>query len=73
MSAANTFPMLDGPSISRERAEEVYRLYSCLFGSQQSLSTIASRGGFGHEEISYIERKHAEFVADGRCTCPKRK
>lgn len=71
MSSTNTFPMLDGPPISQEQAVGVYRMYSCLFRNGQSLAQIAARGGFGHEEIAYIQRKHdAEKVAN-RCTCPQ--
>lgn len=61
--------MLDGPPIELERAKEIYRLYTCLFGSQQSLARIAERGGFGHEEVFLIEKKHAAEKARGRCTC----
>ena len=71
MSTRDTFPMLDGPPISRERAEQVYRIYCCLFGNCQTLQRIAERGGFGHGEIEYMERKHKQDIADGFCTCPK--
>lgn len=71
MKAADAFPMLDGPPISHERATEVYRLYCCLFGNCQTLAGIAQRGGFGHEEIGYIETKHAKEKAAGRCSCTR--
>ncbi len=63
--------MLGGPPISWERAQEIYREYSCLFGTQQSLKRIAERGGFGHEEINYIHKKHEAEKTRGYCTCTK--
>lgn len=65
------FPMLDGPPIEYAAAKDIYREYCCLFGSQQSLERIAQRGGFGHEEVALIRKKHAAEKAKGRCTCPK--
>lgn len=68
MSSA-TFPMLDGDPIAMERAKEVYRMYCCVFGSNQTLERIGQRGGFGHTEISYIQKRHDKNVATKRCTC----
>lgn len=63
------FPMLDGPPIEWSEAEAVYQLYVCLFGRSQSLQTIANRGGFGHEEIKAITKKHESEKARGQCCC----
>lgn len=52
------FPMLDGPPISWEEAEKVYKMYSYVFGNGQSLERIAQRGGFGHGEIEHIKKAY---------------
>lgn len=63
------FPMSGGPTIDWEAAQEIYRLYSCLYGQGQSLETIASRGGFGWAEVQFIHEKHTRQKARGACRC----
>lgn len=50
--------MLDGPSIDWVTAREIYRVYRCLYGDDQSLQRIAERGGFGWGEIPLFIRDH---------------
>lgn len=61
--------MLDGPPIEWSEAEKVYELYACLFGRTQTLTRLAERGGFGHEEIEYIRKRHEATKARGLCVC----
>ena len=53
-----SFPMLDGPSITWETAGVIFVLYSGLYGKKQSLKKIASRGGFGWDEIPFFCKKY---------------
>lgn len=54
--------MLNGPSIPWALAEEIYRVYSALYGTSQSLEIMASRGGFGWDEIPFIAKEyHRKF------------
>lgn len=46
------FPMLDGPNIPWSVAEEIYKVYSGLYGKQQSLKRLAERGGFYWGEVA---------------------
>lgn len=54
------FPMLDGPSIDWQTAEEIYIVYCALYGTSQSLERIAERGGFGWTEIPLFYKKLKE-------------
>ncbi len=58
------FPMQDGPPIPWGLAEEIYEVYSDLFGSSQSLERLAERGGLGWSEIPFMikpyRRKHGK-------------
>lgn len=45
------FPMLDGPSIPWENAENIYFVYCELFGNAQTLERLAERGGFAYAEL----------------------
>ena len=65
--------MLDGPSIDWTTAEELYTVYSCLFGTDQSLERIAERGGFGWGEVPIMLERHKEKVRERRCFCPKKR
>ena len=38
-------------------AEEAYSFYSSKFGQDQSLETLAKRGGFGRDELLMFLRK----------------
>lgn len=49
-----TFPMLDGPKITRCLAEQIYKKYVERFGRCQTLDRIAERGGFEWSEIPYL-------------------
>lgn len=52
------FPMMDGPNITQELAQQIYKKYSSLFaGEKQSLKSIAERGGFGWAEVEHIWKK----------------
>lgn len=48
------FPMRDGPDIDWITAEKIYKVYSELYGTQQSLERLAERGGFGWTEVSLM-------------------
>ena len=39
-------------------AEIAYQTYSTLFGSEQSLETLAARGGFGIKEFQVLRSGH---------------
>jgi hypothetical protein len=52
------FPMQNGPSIDWATAEMIYAKYSDLYGTDQSLEVLASRGGFGWAEVEMIWKKH---------------
>lgn len=64
-----TFPMMDGPKIDRETAEEIYKIYSCLYGKEQSLDRLAARGGFGWGEVPILWSEHQRQKARGLCRC----
>ena len=51
------FPMQDGPDIDWTTAEKVYKIYSELYGTDQSLERLAERGGFGWEEVAILVKK----------------
>lgn len=59
------FPMQDGPPIPWSLAEEIYEVYSDLYGSSQSLERLAERGGFGWSEISYMTKVYKRKRAKG--------
>jgi len=48
------FPMQDGPDVDWTTAEEIYEIYSELYGTNQSLSRLAERGGFGWGEVAIL-------------------
>lgn len=48
------FPMQGGPSIPWETAEIVYRAYSAIYGTSQTLQRLGERGGFGWGEVEHI-------------------
>lgn len=52
------FPMQDGPPIPWSLAEEIYRVYSNLYGNEQSLERLAERGGFGWDEITHMTKTY---------------
>lgn len=55
------FPMQGGPTISWALAEEIYRVYAAVFpgsASSQSLTEIASRGGFGWAEVTALAKEY---------------
>lgn len=52
------FPMQDGPNIPWSVAQKIYKLYSGLFGTEQSLERLAERGGFGWAEVKFIGEKY---------------
>ena len=54
------FPMQDGPDIPWSLAEKIYKMYSDLFGGEQSLERLAERGGFGWAEVKAIQEKWDE-------------
>ncbi len=51
------FPMQDGPDIPWSTAEKIYKIYSELYGTQQSLERIAERAGFGWAEVACLVEK----------------
>jgi hypothetical protein len=58
MPRSARFPMQDGPDVDWTTAEEIYKMYSYLFGTEQSLDRLAERGGFGWEEVSIIVKRY---------------
>ena len=52
------FPMQDGPPIPWKLAEEIYQIYSSLYGTDQTLERLAERGGFGWEEVAIIGKAY---------------
>ena len=62
------FPMLDGPTIDWDTAREIYRVYSCLYGTDQSLERLSERGGFGWGEVGLFWREHKANLG-GHCRC----
>ena len=48
------FPMQDGPDIDWITAEKIYKIYSELYGTDQSLERLAERGGFGWSEVTFL-------------------
>lgn len=56
------FPMLDGPDIDWETAEKIYKMYSALYGTGQSLERLAERGGFGWSEVRIIQQDYIQRV-----------
>lgn len=54
------FPMLDGPDIDWVTAEKIYKIYSQLHGTKQTLERIAKRGGFGWGEVRLLVKKAKE-------------
>ena len=55
-----SFPMQDGPNIPVFLAEQIYEVYRSLYGDGQGLQVIASRGGFGWDEVAYMWKKRKE-------------
>ncbi len=52
------FPMQGGPEIDWDTAEQIYTEYACLYGHDQSLETLAQRGGFGWAEVEEIHKRY---------------
>lgn len=52
--------MQNGPSIDWIAAEEIYEMYKYLYGCDQSLDVLASRGGFGWAEVELINKKYID-------------
>lgn len=52
------FPIQDGPDIDWITAEKIYKMYSTLYGTSQSLERLAERGGFGWAEVKYITSEY---------------
>jgi hypothetical protein len=52
------FSMQDGPDIDWETAELIYKEYSALYGTGQSLERINERGGFGWAEVALIRKQY---------------
>jgi hypothetical protein len=61
--------MQDGPTIDMQTANEIYRVYVCLYGSAQTLEGLGQRGGFGWAEVELMWRKHAQQKARRMCRC----
>ena len=49
------FPMQRGPDIDYLTAEKVYKLYSELFGNNQTLERLGERGGFSWREVESMQ------------------
>jgi hypothetical protein len=47
-----------GPTIDWQAAEEIYKMYSKLYGTSQSLEMLADRGGFGWSEVEIITKEY---------------
>jgi hypothetical protein len=55
--AVRQFPMQGGPSIPWYLAEKIYNeAYKPLYGSAQSLETLARRHGFSWSEVEILYR-----------------
>jgi hypothetical protein len=63
------FPMQGGPTIDWDTAHEIYRVYSCMYGKEQSLERLAQRGGFGWREVAPLFREHELHKAHKLCRC----
>jgi len=50
------FNMQDGPNIPWYVAEQIYEMYSELYGSSQSLERLNERGGFTWDEVSHFTK-----------------
>jgi hypothetical protein len=64
------FPMIgeDGkPSVSVPWyvGEALYRLYSELYGTAQSIERISERGGFGYRELYHMAVRRQQKIARG--------
>lgn len=46
------FPMLDGPSVDWETAEEIHKMYEAPYPNGQTVERIAERGGFSYNEVT---------------------
>ena len=55
------FPMQDGDDVTWKEGEQFYHLYAERYGTEQSIETIARRGGFGHSEIELFVRERQEI------------
>lgn len=53
------FPIQGGEPIPWAEAEDIYRDYSYLYGTSQTLRRLGERGGFGIDEIPMIRRDAA--------------
>lgn len=51
------FPMQDGPDIEWSTAQQIYEIYSELYGTEQSLERLKERGGFGWAEVALMVKK----------------
>ena len=59
------FPMQYGPAIPWSIAEEIYERYRVVFPTvDQSLETIAKRGGFGWGEVEYLWKRRGKAVKE---------
>jgi hypothetical protein len=58
INTTKRFRMQDGPDIDWETAELIYKEYSALYGTGQSLERLNERGGFGWEEVALIRKKY---------------
>lgn len=64
-AAEKSFPMQDGPAIPWKTAQIIFAGYSSLYGTNQSLDKLASRGGFGWAEVpSIYAYKHGRAAID---------
>ncbi len=52
--------MQHGPDIDWATAEKIYEMYKYLYTDEQSLETIASRGGFGWAEVEEIQKRYTK-------------
>lgn len=52
------FPMQNGPAIPWSTAEIIYDAYAKLFGTNQTMTKLAERGGFCWSEIPIIRKDY---------------
>jgi len=55
--SARVFRMQDGPDLPWSVAEQIYAMYSELYGTSQSMERISERGGFCYEEVSFLTKE----------------
>jgi len=63
-SETNTFPVVKGGFIPYSIAEKIYAAYVKEYGTEQSLQTIATRGGFGISEMDALYPKWRNELKD---------